>query len=167
MIQYLGRLGIEDAIPILALARARIAAVVNLVLPDIQGRLDGALRLSVSIRPPSIGASLALALKLVAALQIAIAPPSVNFAALACLQLAVRLQGLVATLQAALGWGALPGTVHVFVYEGRVSDMAAAIEAEIPRAIPSTVNVYAPIIVVETSDMVALASLKVVVRPAS
>jgi hypothetical protein len=164
VIQYLGKLGIDDAVPILALARTRIRAVVDLVLPDIQGRLAGALRLQATIRPPSIGVSLALALKLVAALQIAIAPPSVNFAALACLQLIARLRGIVATLNAALGWGALPGTVHVFWYEGRVADMAAAVAAELPAAIPGTVNVAGPIIVVETSDSVALASLRTVVR---
>jgi hypothetical protein len=164
MIQYLGKLGIDDAVPILAIARTRIAAVVNLVLPDIQGRLDGALRLQVNIRPPSIVNTIRIVTALLAALQVAIVPPSVDFATLACLQLVARLQGVVASLQAALGWGALPGTVHVFWYEGRVADMAAAVAAELPAAIPGTVNIAGPIIVVETSDSVALASLRTVVR---
>lgn len=165
MIQYLGKLGIDDAVPILALARTRIAAVVNLVLPDIQGRLSGALAFSATIKPPSFVNGIAFVAQLLLALRaITISPPSVGFQAAACAQVIAKLQGLVATLNAALGWGALPGTVHVFYYEGRVADMAAAVAAELPAAIPSTVNIAGPIIVVETSDSVALASLRTAVR---
>lgn len=169
-VSYLGNISILDAFPILALARTAISGVVTATRPDIMARLDGAIRLlaNVSVRPPSIAASLQTAVKILAALQVAIAPPQINFSITACNTLIARLTLIKAALDLALNWGVYPGSVHVLVYQGKLRDMAAgvsqAVNGGVIEGVPLNADVYAPFIVVDVTDTVSLSSLKVMVR---
>jgi hypothetical protein len=167
---YLGGMSLLDAFPIVVAAKAQISALSGAVLPDLQSRLAGAISLSakLSVKPPSLSASIQLATTALAQMRVAIVPPQVNFAVSAVAALITRLQGIIAAFNLALQFGSLPGTVRVYVYTGRMGDMGATVTSVIAASngngIPLTAEVLAPIIVVETSDTVATASLRAVVR---
>ena len=169
-IQYLGRLSLIEAFPILAVARLQVRAIVNLVLPDVTARLAGAVALAANIRlkPPSLSASVVLAAKILAQLQVAITPPSVDFAVAACASLIAQLGSIKAALDLALNWGVFPGSVHVFVYQGAAQDMGATVTAYISggglAGVVGTSKVIAPFVVVETADVVSTTSLQAMIK---
>lgn len=169
-ITYLGHYSILEAFPVIGLAQGVIRASVGQVASDIASRLAGAIKLQagVAIKPPSVAGSLVIAQQLLASLSVAIAPPSVNFAAAAAATLIARLQGIKAALDLALLWGNFPGSVHLFVYQGRAAEMGSTITGAITGGmlggVMSTDFVVAPIVVVQTTDTVSAASLHAVMK---
>jgi hypothetical protein len=167
-ISYLGHFSILEAFPVIAAARGVISVAIGSLLPEMSARLAGALRLQASLRPPSLGASIALATKILANVKVSVAPPGVNFTMMA--QLIARLRVTIEAMRLALAWGVFPGSVHVYVYQGAAGDMGPTISAAVSGGmlggVRSVANVIAPFIVVETSDAVALASIRSVMKVA-
>lgn len=168
---YIGRLSIEEAIPILALARAQLRGLVAVMLPDVAARLAGALKVSVSVSIPGIVGDITAKIQaltsLIASLPtLSLVPPTGAITAVGAI--IVQLGIIKAALEAALSWGSFPGTVHVFVYNGRADQMGATISSAVAGGalgtVPGASTVMAPIIVVETSDTVAVASVRSVMR---
>jgi len=168
-VRYVGKLSMLEAFPLIALAKIQISAVVSASLPDLYARLivAGKLLAGFTVRPPQISAALALALQTLANLQVGITPPMIDFAGMACLQLIAKLQIILPILDAALAWGIYPGSAHLFVYEGRTSELGATVAAYVKSGMlmgmPPNATVFAPFLVVDTTDAVSLPSIKILV----
>lgn len=168
---YLGHIGIDDAFPILAAAKVQVRGLAAAMLPDVASRLAGALRASVSISTPGvvgdITAKIQALTSLIASLPtLSLVPPTGAISIVGTLIL--QLGAIKALLDAALSWGDFPGSVHVFLYEGKASDMSAAIAAHVASGflgtIPAANRVVAPVIVVDANDRIATASLRAMLR---
>lgn len=171
VLTYVGRLSIEEAFPILAAAKGQLRAMATVMLPDVASRLAGALKMSVTIAVPGvvgdITAKIQALTSLIASLpNLSLTPPSGAISAVGTIVLQLKL--IKEALDAALSWGVYPGSVHVFVYNGRADEMgstiAAAVAGGMLGGVRANANVLAPIIVVETSDVVAVASVRAVLR---
>lgn len=168
---YIGRLSIEEAIPILALAKTQLRVLVAVMLPDVAARLAGALKLSVSVSMPGIVGDITAKIQaltsLIASLPtLSLVPPTGAISAVGTI--IVQLGLIKAALDAALSWGTFPGSVHVFVYNGRADQMGATISAAVSGGmlggVRSDANVIAPFIVVETIDTIAVTSLRAILK---
>lgn len=115
---YVGSLTVGECIPVAVSARAKLDGAVALAgslraaldaalaieLPSLQARLEGllALQASLNVTPPSLGASLEAAIKLVGALEasLELGLPGVDFQLAAVAALIAQLQVDLGSLQA-------------------------------------------------------------------
>lgn len=165
-LNYIGKLSIADAFPILDIARKYIRGLVALILPSINARIGGLTHLTVNVKPPKLSGSIDLAAKILLATRLRINLP--KFYLSAVLAAKARIEFIMARLQAGLSWRlGYPGRVHVFVYEGTAGEMGATIESAVGVGklgnIENGLVVFAPAIMVEVTDAAAMASLKTLV----
>lgn len=177
MLHYLGGMTIGAAIPVLASAELAITAAFAPLLAELNAKLAGytALGVKVGLQPPALNASALLAAKIAASLAASVTagftPPSVNFAAAAVLALSKKIEAQIGLLKTAMSLATqlaslnAKGGVHLFVYEGTLSNLPSA-TANIQGAagLPPSLPIYVPIFVGDTSVPGAKAALERVFR---
>jgi hypothetical protein len=129
----IGSFDLGSCVPMALTAQAGISASVNLVLPEIQAKLAGALEVQafLALNPPSLTADLEAAVALVAQLEalITLGLPSAALDLSAMLALIAELQvsigSLTAQLSFALSFGVLLGTPGVYLvrHSGPIGDV--------------------------------------------
>jgi hypothetical protein len=160
---FIGSVTLGVAIPLLLNVALAIELVIPGLLAELNAKIAGYAKLAVSlgIKPPSLTGSIDLAAKIAAALNASIGftPPSVNFAASAVLaligEIELKLGGLQAALDLALqikGIAAAAG-VKLFIYEGRLIDLGATLDAQVAAkaSLDMNVPIFLPLLVVDSS----------------
>jgi hypothetical protein len=122
MLTYLGSLSLAVAIPLLGLLDLTLGPFVA----ELQAKLAAMIKLSLaaSLTLPAVTA----AAMLQAAAKLSAAPPQVGLTASLAAAAVVTLQARIQLLVQLTKWNATAG-VHMFVYEGPVGGMAAAMAA--------------------------------------
>lgn len=162
---FIGEVSIAVAIPMLLSLSLAIELLIPGLIAEITGKLAGyaKLALSLGIKPPSLSGNLELAAKILASLTAAASlgfvPPNINFAATAVLALIAELNIKLGALQLALdlalqikGLAANAG-VKLFVYEGKLIDLGATLDAQvgIKASLDLQVPIYLPLFIVDSS----------------
>ncbi len=173
---YIGEVSVGVAIPLFLSLALQVELAIAGLIPQIAAKLAGyaALQLKLSIKPPSINASLEIAAKILASIQASIGftPPSINFTAdlllVLILQLKLQLAGLKALLDLALqvkGLAAAAG-IKLFVYKGPLLHLGATLDAQVgvKASIDLDVPIFVPIFVVEASRTETVFALKKVFK---
>lgn len=119
-----GSLTVGQCVPLALSAQVGMDSSINVVLPEVQAQVDGALdaQINLAANPPSLAGALEAALAVVAGLEAAIAlglpfvDMSVDANAALVLDLQARLGALNAQLSVAAGFGVTLGTPGVLFY---------------------------------------------------
>lgn len=136
--QLVGNVSIGQCVP-------TTASLVAAAVADFQAKLQGALAIqaAIAITPPTLAASLAAALDLVASLQaaIAIGLPGVEIDLSAMLAVIADLNASLAVL---LGLNIVLGTagVYVFTHNGAEQTYGAEMQAQVSAVAPFGNNVH-------------------------
>lgn len=155
MITRLGELTISDLIPALSAFRAALDVSLGFSLPELQAKLAGLANILVSITlvPPSVGATLIAAIEMVAELQIQINAPRIGVDVDAILALIAELNltlgKLTLALQLSLNFPGAGLSLSAYAYTGRTdaigNELQTDLLASLPFASPSATT-YALII---------------------
>ena len=173
---YVGEVSIGVAIPLFLSLALQVELAIAGLIPQLAAKLAGYidLQLRLSIKPPSLNASLDIAAKILASLQASIGftLPSVNFTGELLLglilQLKLQLAGLKALLDLALqikGLAAAAG-IKLFVYKGPLAHLGATLDAQVgvKASIDLDIPIYVPLFVVEASRTETVAALRTVLK---
>lgn len=173
MLSYLGSMSVAAALPFALPLGASVQAAFGPIVAELSAKLGGLTALSgtLTVTPPSIAASLQVAAGITAALQASIGPPSINFSFDATLglikALKLQLELIQVALDAAIALGGFEAAagVHMFIYDGALDGLPAALGAApgLIGAAPSTA-VYAPILLAEASNAATVATMQVALR---
>lgn len=141
--------------PFTATLTAAVTAAFNAVLPDIQARLAGAIRMGdkLALTPPSLVGSIQGATKLLSSLitmQGQVMPPSLNFGLAAIGATIAQLKGIIeifeqAQAQLDVTRQSMDARVTLWVYEGPLEQFPAEAQGKFVGTFP----VFIPILVVE------------------
>lgn len=140
MLTYLGSLSLSVAIPLLGLLDLTLGPFIF----ELQAKLAAMIKLSLaaSLTLPAVTA----AAMLQAAAKLSLAPPQVGLTASLAAAAALKLEAQIALLLQLTQWNATAG-VHLFVYEGPVEGMSAAM-ASVPAqtGLPPGTQIYATVL---------------------
>jgi len=147
-VSYKGNLSAAAAIPVLA------QAVATLDIPGLQGQIAGLIKAiaQVTVKPPSVGGTIAFAGKLLAAAQVAVVLPAISVTA----SLDAKLALLKLKLELALAIKDLlvQGSLRVYEYSGAAADFGDELGATLGGSdadggLPSASGTFAVILLAE------------------
>ena len=140
MLTYLGSLTLAVAVPLLGLLDLTLGPLIA----ELTFKLQAMIKLSVKVAITLPAATAALMIQ--AAAKLALYPPAIGATATLAAAAVLKLQAQLSALLQLTKWNATAG-VHMFVYDGPVSGMSAAM-ASVPTdtGLPPGTPVYAVVL---------------------